>query len=403
MRGELQSLINPPQSIDRKLELSSEKATNHQTYNSSNKINFDEIIANSNYEIKKEKDTQKASGLFTGKENSKEFLNKLSNIKSSEIRTPRNTLDKNDFLRLFVTQLQNQDPLNPDDGTEMASKLAQFNSLEQMMNVNKTLEKLVEAQKINRTAELINYIGKEVFIDSGRFYFNGKDNAELKFELKEPSPNNILQIRNSNGTVILEKELGTMKEGENKILWNGKDNNEQLQPKGLYYFSLSARNIDNQPIEVNTKTKVKITGIDIQNKEESFYTNLGKIKLTDIKSLGVENFNNLDKLNTIEQPQTPHIHNQNLTNNIKEATTSNLKQYNNTNISPNNTSQSKTISDVKNIPTKQNNYNEPIGNNIDNTNHTNYTNNTNSTSKIAKVDTNTQNLIINAPASKVIP
>ena len=48
--------------------------------------------------------------------------------------------DTGTFLRLLVTQVQNQDPLNPQDPTEFVSQLAQFSSLEQLLNINKQLE-----------------------------------------------------------------------------------------------------------------------------------------------------------------------------------------------------------------------------------------------------------------------
>lgn len=53
---------------------------------------------------------------------------------------------KNEFLQLLVTQLQNQDPLNPMDNTEFLSQMAQFSSLEQLIHINTTLEKMSAAQ-----------------------------------------------------------------------------------------------------------------------------------------------------------------------------------------------------------------------------------------------------------------
>lgn len=53
--------------------------------------------------------------------------------------TKATTLDKDDFLKLLVTQLQNQDPLNPLQDTQFIAQMAQFSELEQMQNVNKTL------------------------------------------------------------------------------------------------------------------------------------------------------------------------------------------------------------------------------------------------------------------------
>jgi flagellar basal-body rod modification protein FlgD len=60
--------------------------------------------------------------------------------------------DTGTFLRLLVTQVQNQDPLNPQDPTEFVSQLAQFSSLEQLLNINKQLE-IIAANSEPRTEE----------------------------------------------------------------------------------------------------------------------------------------------------------------------------------------------------------------------------------------------------------
>jgi flagellar hook assembly protein FlgD len=58
-------------------------------------------------------------------------------------------MGKNEFVKLLVTQMQNQDPLNPMDGKEMATQLAQFSSVEQLMNMNTKLDALTAALKTN--------------------------------------------------------------------------------------------------------------------------------------------------------------------------------------------------------------------------------------------------------------
>ena len=71
-------------------------------------------------------------------------------------------LGTNDFFKLLIAQLKNQDPLNPQDGAAFASELAQFSSLEQLTNLNTAMT----AQNLNYTnllnAQSVNLIGKEV-------------------------------------------------------------------------------------------------------------------------------------------------------------------------------------------------------------------------------------------------
>lgn len=75
-----------------------------------------------------------------------------------------NELEKDDFLRLLVTQLKYQNPLEPLEGTEFVSQLAQFGALEQMQNLNLQMASLSATSIIGKTAKAIDFAedGKEM-------------------------------------------------------------------------------------------------------------------------------------------------------------------------------------------------------------------------------------------------
>ena len=74
------------------------------------------------------------------------------------------TLDKDSFMLLLVTQFKYQDPLNPMDDKEFISQMAQFSSLEQMMNMNESMEKQTEAINNQQMINATSYIGKLVSV-----------------------------------------------------------------------------------------------------------------------------------------------------------------------------------------------------------------------------------------------
>lgn len=79
-------------------------------------------------------------------------------------RTTQQSLGKDDFLKLLIVQMQNQDPTDPMDNTQFMAQMAQFSSLEQMTNMNANFEKMNEMLTSNQA---VNTIGKTVELDLG--------------------------------------------------------------------------------------------------------------------------------------------------------------------------------------------------------------------------------------------
>jgi flagellar basal-body rod modification protein FlgD len=81
---------------------------------------------------------------------------------TSTTRTPSSELGKDDFLLLLTEQLKNQDPMNPMDNMDFISQMSSFSSLEQMLNMNETLEKFVNNFSGDRKLEAMRFLGTTV-------------------------------------------------------------------------------------------------------------------------------------------------------------------------------------------------------------------------------------------------
>lgn len=86
----------------------------------------------------------------------------LSNYQQSQKKTPSNNLGKDDFLKLLMTQLQNQDPSNPMEDTEFIAQMAQFSTLEQITNMNSTMERFIQLQEKSQLVSYHQFIGKDI-------------------------------------------------------------------------------------------------------------------------------------------------------------------------------------------------------------------------------------------------
>lgn len=94
-------------------------------------------------------------------ENEVNNFNKMNAVNGRKVN---NQLGKDDFLKLLITQLSNQDPTNPMENTEFIAQMAQFSSLEQMTNMNESFGRM--ASMIN-SSQAATTIGKIVEIDAG--------------------------------------------------------------------------------------------------------------------------------------------------------------------------------------------------------------------------------------------
>ncbi len=87
----------------------------------------------------------------------------LSNYKPPERQTGDQILGKDDFLKILLVQLQNQDPLNPLEDKEFISQMANFSTLEQMTNLTKEMEQFIQLQNESAILRYSEMIGKKVY------------------------------------------------------------------------------------------------------------------------------------------------------------------------------------------------------------------------------------------------
>lgn len=90
---------------------------------------------------------------------------RVSLVNSAKTRKPTSNMDKDDFLKLLCTQLKNQDPMNPMEDMEFIAEMAQFSSLEQMLNINSSVENISSQLASNKTSQAMMYLGSTVTAD----------------------------------------------------------------------------------------------------------------------------------------------------------------------------------------------------------------------------------------------
>jgi len=169
-------------------------------------------------------------------------------------------LGKEDFLQLLVAQLSAQDPLNPMDSREFSAQLAQFSALEQMTNVNATLEELVAAQQAMGNSSMISLIGKNVDIPGSSFQHTLGETTNLTYSLGAEASSTKIEVYNAAGNLVNTLN-GPGAEGSNLAIWNGLDSQGNPVASGLYTFKVQATNSSGNLVTAETFTTGLVTDV----------------------------------------------------------------------------------------------------------------------------------------------
>jgi flagellar basal-body rod modification protein FlgD len=225
-------------------------------------------------------------------------------------RVGNNALDKDAFMKLMLTQMKYQDPTNPMQNHEMAAQLAQFSTLEQMNNMNKTLELMKDGQKPQTDFQALNFVGKMVAGDSSKLVrSNGDKFHDFNFELMNDASEVSVQVKDAEGTVIRTLKATNLKKGQNTVNWNGLNEDGAAARPGEYRFVIEAKNSAGTKLVAKTQFDGKITGLNFTPNGPVLLVGNQTVKLQDVKRIyepaqGTEQLLPVQKL---EAGQTPPL------------------------------------------------------------------------------------------------
>jgi flagellar basal-body rod modification protein FlgD len=148
-----------------------------------------------------------------------------------------------EFLRLFVAQLEHQDPLQPQEGADFIAQLAQFASVEQAAAMNARLDAIAAQQAAAGRASMLGLVGKPVEVAADSITLTGEGTAPppLTTRLDAPAGSVDVVIRDASGKEVRRIELGAHAAGDVAVNWDGKGPNGTDLPKGTYSIEVEAK------------------------------------------------------------------------------------------------------------------------------------------------------------------
>ena len=146
------------------------------------------------------------------------------------------------FLKLLIAQIQNQDPMAPMDASTMTSQMSQLNMVSSMGNMNTSMTAmLAQMQSVNFMNQAA-LIGHSPVVAGNGIAFDGANQVMLGANAANPLKSVVATITDASGNTINSVDLGNVNAGMTNFIWNGKDASGNMVPAGMYYLGLRGTN-----------------------------------------------------------------------------------------------------------------------------------------------------------------
>lgn len=146
----------------------------------------------------------------------------------------------NTFYNLLVTQLTNQDPLNPMTNTDLSAQLAQFSTASGVQAMQQSLAALTTQLAQSQTLQAASLVGRNVVFDNNSLSLGPSGGTAGGFTLAGGAQNVVVQISNGAGQVVDSLNLGALPTGVQSFSWNGTDSSGAPLASGNYSFNVQA-------------------------------------------------------------------------------------------------------------------------------------------------------------------
>lgn len=205
---------------------------------------------------------------------------------------------QDNFLTLLIAQMKNQDPTNPMDNSQLTSQLAQINTLAGIERLNTTLGVVSGQIDDSLSVNASNLIGKGVMVPGNKILVATSEQDEsggeretittpFGFELARDADSVVITIKDENGNVVREVDLGSISAGVSSFTWDGELNDGTTAPDGSYTFTVKATS-DGQSVSSTSLSYSVVYGVinsQVNNKVLLDLGILGSISIDEVRQI----------------------------------------------------------------------------------------------------------------------
>lgn len=208
--------------------------------------------------------------------------NQVDNVAQAKLR-------QQDFLRLMVAQVQNQDPLQPQENGDFLSQLAQFSTNDGINSMQASIEQLATSLQSNQALQASALVGRKVLVNSDTVTLGSDGDANAAINMVPGLANLQASIYSASGELIKTIPLGQPTEGLYQFSWDGTNQNNERVAAGGYKVQVSGT-YNNQQVSVDTMVSANVDSVALGQNGDGLRLNVagvGSVTLDQVKQISV--------------------------------------------------------------------------------------------------------------------
>lgn len=209
---------------------------------------------------------------------------------AAKAATGNQSLGKDAFLQLLVTQLKNQNPLSPQDNGAFVAQLAQFSSLEGINTLNDSVNAISANYSSSQALQASSLVGRSVITQTNKATVDTSKSMTGSVAVTAAVGNVSVKITDKDGNVVRTLDMGAQSAGSASFIWDGKNDKGETAPAGTYTFAATTKNDKGDSVALATSLPATVTSVTLGQNGGEMMLNLaggmGSVKLSQIQIIG---------------------------------------------------------------------------------------------------------------------
>ena len=196
-------------------------------------------------------------------------------------------LGQDAFLTLMITQMKNQNPLEPMKNQEFVAQLSQFTTASGVQDLKKSFDSLGTALQSNQALQASSLVGRNVLINSDKGFLPANGSMQGVVDVPDAVGNLHVNIYDSTGAIVRSVDLGQHSAGQVAYAWDGTDNAGKAVASGIYRVGAEAK-FNGKTYNFDTLAVAPVKSVTIGRNGEGMMLNvgaLGSVDLSDIRQI----------------------------------------------------------------------------------------------------------------------